>query len=99
MLIKPTKIHQVLAFLFSLLYNQIMAYVRSMPVTTEYDSMADVWVISSPSQTALLLLLPTPTANSLQNLGQDTDMLKKAGFTDAEISKISSGLVPSGWQV
>ena len=31
-LIKPTKIHQVLAFLFSLLYNQVMVYVFSIPV-------------------------------------------------------------------
>ena len=68
MLVKPTKIQQALAFWFSLLYNQVMAYVRSMPVATEYDSMADVWVISSLLLMVQLLLSPIPTANSLMSL-------------------------------
>lgn len=35
----------------------------------------------------------------LENLGQNDEYLRNAGFTDADILKIQNGRVPDGWQV
>lgn len=35
----------------------------------------------------------------LKDLGQNTEYLKNAGFSDDDILKIQSGRIPDGWQV
>ena len=32
-------------------------------------------------------------------MGKQTDYLRRAGFTEADILKIQNGYVPTGWQV
>ena len=37
--------------------------------------------------------------NFLMDMGKQTDYLRRAGFTEADILKIQNGYVPTGWQV
>lgn len=41
----------------------------------------------------------TERAAFLKNLGQDTEYLRSAGFSDADILRIQNGYVPDGWRV